>query len=78
MNLCAAYGCLLIVFILGASRTESKSGCQAVAALIQYFLLSVFAWSAVEAFYSHRGLVRPMAAEISKFIWKAMVLAWGK
>ena len=78
MNLCSAFILLLIAYIVGVTRTETKAGCQAAAAFLQYFLLCVFTWSAVEGFNSFRGLVRPMAQEISKFMWKAMAIAWGK
>ena len=78
MNLCASYILLLLAYIIGVTRTETKIGCQVTAAIIHYFLLTVFTWSAVEGFNSFRGLVKPMAQEIRKFIFKAMAIGWGE
>ena len=78
MNLCTAYIFLLLSYAVGVTRTESEAGCKAGAAILQYFLLCVFMWSAVEGLNSFRGLVMPMAEEIRKFMWKAMFIAWGK
>ena len=78
LNLCIAYVLMLVVYIAGVPRTESRHGCQAVAFILQYFQTCVFTWCAVEGFASYRGIVRPMDTEIEKFIWKAIVFAWGK
>ena len=78
MNLCAALILLEVLFLAGIERTSPRAGCQAVAFLLQYSLLCVLSWSAVEGFFSYRGIVLPMKSEIQNLMFRASIFGWGK
>lgn len=63
---------------MGVERgTKSKAACQTVSFLLHYSFLSIFAWNFVEGFHSVRGIAAPMKVEISRFVLKASLFAWG-
>ena len=78
MNLCCGYILLYAVFLTAVTETEAKLRCQIIAAVLQYLLLCIFSWCAIEGFYSFRAMVLPYSLEIRHFMWKAMVIGWGK
>ena len=79
MNLCAALIILSIVFLVGADRgSKSKQACQAIGFVLEYIILAVFSWSAIEGFHSVRSLVFPMKTEIRGFLKKALPIGWGE
>ena len=80
MNLCVAIILFSMVFLIGSEKRSftSKTECAIAAGFLHYFLLAIFAWCTAEAFHSVRGLVFPMKSEITKFIYKAMAICWGK
>ena len=71
---------LLIVFLIGAEQTSPRIGCQIVAALLQYFILTTFFWMAVEAFNLYRSFVQVFSTNLSdsQFLMRACIFAWGK
>lgn len=78
MNLCLSLILMQIIFFVGVERgAKSKVACQAVGFLLQYSFLAIFAWNFVEGFHSMRGIAAPMKAEISRFLPKASLFAWG-
>ncbi|XP_068232260.1 adhesion G protein-coupled receptor L4-like [Palaemon carinicauda] len=64
-NLCL---CLLfaeVVLLLGLNQTKRKSICKLVAALLHYFFLATFTWSAIEAFNLYLALVKVFQTQTS-------------
>ncbi|XP_064100131.1 adhesion G protein-coupled receptor L4-like [Macrobrachium nipponense] len=64
-NLCL---CLLfaeVVLLLGLNETKRKSVCKLVAALLHYFFLATFTWSAIEAFNLYLALVKVFQTQTS-------------
>ena len=70
---------VLIIFLAGAERTKPRLGCQIVAAMLQYFMLSTFCWMAVEGLNLYRMFVKVFTGGISssKFILQASAVSWG-
>ena len=69
---------LLILFLGAMDRTEDKVACQVVAGLIQYFMLCVFSWMAVNAVSLYQAIVLVFRRNDSKFFLRASIGAWGK
>uniref|UniRef100_A0A7M5VDY9 Uncharacterized protein n=2 Tax=Clytia hemisphaerica TaxID=252671 RepID=A0A7M5VDY9_9CNID len=68
----------LIIFLAAAEKTEPRYLCQTTAGLIQYFLLSMFCWSSVEAFHLYYSFVKIFATgSDSRFFRKALLFAYG-
>ena len=78
ISLCLSLMALLIVFLAGANRTSSRLGCQFIAAILQYFILTTFSWTAVEAFLLYRKFVIIFNKhDESKLFFRASLIAWG-
>ena len=66
---------MYLVFILGANAAPVPVLCGISAALLQYFMLVFFSWTAVEAFCLYRKLVKIMGVgqipvlKISLVVW---------
>ena len=75
INLCLALMGMYLVFILGANAAPVPVLCGISAALLQYFMLVFFSWTAVEAFCLYRKLVKIMGVgqipvlKISLVVW---------
>ncbi|XP_057312317.1 adhesion G-protein coupled receptor G2-like [Hydractinia symbiolongicarpus] len=55
--LCLSLLITMVIFLVGAERTSSRSTCQVISGLMQYFLLATFCWTAVEAFNLYMNFV---------------------
>lgn len=79
INLCISLMAVLIIFLAGAEKTEPRIGCQVVAALLHYFILSTFFWMAVEGLNLYRNFVKVFSggASNSRFLMNALLFAWG-
>lgn len=51
---------------------------QAVAAILDYFLLTTMCWMVVEALYLYLALVKVFDTYISRFQLKASLFGWGR
>ena len=70
---------LLIIFLAGVEETSPREGCQAIAALLHYFILTTFFWMAVEGMNLYRCFVKVFrTGGEGKFMIRASVFAWGK
>lgn len=70
--------CLLIVFLAGAERTSPRLGCQIVAGLLHYFMLTTFFWMFIEALSLYRSFITVFKqGSETKFFVKSAVCAWG-
>ena len=80
LNLCFALLGLYLFFLIAAHVTTVPGLCGLVSALLHYFILVFFAWTAAEAVYLYIKLVKVM--EVDKYIrgytWKAGLPAWSK
>ena len=70
---------LLVIFLAGTERVEPRAGCQTVAAMIQYFMLTTFFWMSVEGLNLYRNFVKVFAGRKGqkKFMIQSSVYAWG-
>ena len=79
INLCFSLMALLIIFLAAVEETSSRVGCQVVAALLHYFMLTTFFWMTVEGANLYRCFVQVFRkGGEGKFIIKACIFAWGK
>uniref|UniRef100_A0A7M5V0Y8 Uncharacterized protein n=3 Tax=Clytia hemisphaerica TaxID=252671 RepID=A0A7M5V0Y8_9CNID len=72
---------LLIVFLVGAERgsvVTSKLGCQIVAGILHYFMLTTFLWMLIEAINLYRNFVKIFrSGGDGKFFKNSSRIAWG-
>ena len=70
---------LLVIFLAGTERVKPRAGCQAVAAMIQYFMLTTFFWMSVEGLNLYRNFVKVFGGRKGqrKFMIQSSVYAWG-
>ena len=81
MSLASSLSILLIVFLVGAERDTvgSKIGCQVVAGILHYFMLTTFLWMLVEAINLYRNFVKIFrSGGDGKFFKNSSLIAWGK
>ena len=78
INMSISLACLYLSFLIGAHAAPVPVLCGISAALLQYFLLVFFGWTAVEAVYLYRNLVQVLVSEIYQFVLKAGLIAWSK
>ena len=77
INICFALMGMYLAFILGANAASSPVLCGISAALLQYFMLVFFSWTAAEAFYLYRKLVTVLGVkEISCLVLKIGLIVW--
>ena len=69
-----------IFFLIGGHVTSVPILCGISSALLHYFLLAFFGWTAVEAVWLYIKLVKVFGIQsvISKFILKAGIPTWGE
>ena len=64
--------------MIGIDQTNSSGGCAFVAALLHYLTLSSVCWMGVEAVNLYLLIVKVFNADVSYFMLKASLVAWGK
>ena len=67
-----------MVFLAGIEQTSYRKGCIAAAVLMHYFSLTSMAWMGVEAANLYLKLVKVFDSNVSHFMIKASVVAWGR
>ena len=77
INLCLALMGMYLVFILGANAAPVPVLCGISAALLQYFMLVFFSWTAVEAFYLYQMLVKVLRVRQISML-KISLVVWCK
>ena len=79
ISLCVSLLALLIVFLVGIEKTSNKVGCQVVAVLLHYFLLTTFFWMGVEAVNIYQMFVKVFRkGSERRFLLRSTLVAWGK
>ena len=77
INICFALMGMYLAFILGANTASSPVLCGISAALLQYFMLVFFSWTAAETFYLYRKSVTVLGVkEISCLVLKIGLIVW--
>ena len=68
-----------MIFLTGIERVTPHVGCQFIAALIQYFSLTTFFWTAVEGWNLYLSFVKIYLGrqDENKFMIKFSLFAWG-
>ena len=65
--------------VWGTSLTSNKVGCQVVAVLLHYFLLTTFFWMGVEAVNIYQMFVKVFRkGSERRFLLRSTLVAWGK
>eukprot|EP00057_Strongylocentrotus_purpuratus_P022352 XP_011676826.1 PREDICTED: uncharacterized protein LOC100893482 [Strongylocentrotus purpuratus] len=77
INLCFALLGLYLVFVIGIDRRYPTAGCVVVGFLIHFFLLSSMSWMLVEAINMYLLFVKVLNANVSQFLLKAALFAYG-
>ena len=78
LNMSAALLALYLVFIVAGHVTGVVPLCGLLAALLQYLMLALFGWMAVEAVHLYIKLVVVLGAGMRHFVLKAAALVWSE
>ena len=78
INLCVALLGLYITFLLAGQVTSVKGLCGFISALLHYFMLVFFGWTAAEAVNLYIKLVIVLGDTIENFVLKAALIVWCK
>ena len=79
LNLCASLIILLILFFVTGQFANSRLGCRVANVLRYYLVLVSLFWNGIEAHNMYRMLVKVFnAGEMSHFVFKAAIVAWGQ
>ncbi|ROT82080.1 putative latrophilin Cirl-like isoform X7 [Penaeus vannamei] len=64
-NLCLNLLIAEIVLLAGLDATHNAVGCAVVAAILHYFFLATFTWSAIEAFHMYLNFIKVFSTMVS-------------
>ena len=68
----------MIVFFVAEPLVDSKTGCRAANLLRYYLVMVTLMWSGVEGVNMYLKLVRVFNSDITYFVRKAAITAWGE
>ena len=68
---------MLLVFVIGAERTEHIIGCTLASVLIQYFTLASVFWMGAEAVLMFKKLIIVFGRISTTFIVVISLICWG-
>lgn len=79
MNLCLALMGLYVFFLISGNVTSVPALCGVSSALLQYFLLVFFGWTAVEAVWLYLNLVEVFGIQLytAKYTLKTAIPTWS-
>ena len=84
LNLCFALLGLYIAFLIstsaeGLASTEAgRNACGFFSALLHYFMLAYFFWTAAEALFLFFKLVKVLRGSMNTYVYVAMAICWSK
>lgn len=78
INACCAILCLYLAFVISGFATNVPALCAISAALVHYFMLTYFMWTAAEAVFLYIQLVKVLGNKIKRFSLKAGLISWCK
>eukprot|EP00731_Ephydatia_muelleri_P011148 Em0006g42a len=76
INMSCALLCLYVVFVMSANATPVPALCGTSAALVHYFMLVYFMWTAAEAVFLYIKLLSIGDKRIRRFTLKAGLVSW--
>ena len=76
INMSCALLCLYIVFLMATYSKSVPALCGISAALVHYFMLVYFMWTAAEAVFLFFKLVKVLGSKINRFTLKAGLVSW--
>ena len=76
-QLCIAILLMLLVFVVGITRTENLIVCTAISSMIQYFTLASAAWMGAEAVLMFKKLIIVFGRTTKTFIVVISLICWG-
>ncbi len=80
MNMCIPLGLFYVWFLVaihGRYYTSFEWFCFVTSSLVQYFLLVYLSWTTVEALHIYLQLVKVFGSDISHYMLKSALFAWG-
>ena len=84
LNLCFALLDLYVAFLISTSAdslatTETgRNVCGFFSALLHYFMLAYFFWTAAEALFLFFKLVKVLRGSMNTYVYVAMAICWSK
>ena len=78
INMSCALLCLYITFLVAANVQSVSVLCGISAALVHYFMLVYFMWTAAEAVFLYIKLVKILGHKINHFSFKCGLISWRK
>ena len=78
LNLCLALLGLYVAFIFSVHSSGVVVLCTIVSVVLHYFMLVVFMVMAAEAIHLYMKLVVVLGRTISRYVFKATIICWGK
>lgn len=69
---------MMIVFVAGINRTESRAGCITVAVLLHYLVLVTWMWMGAEAVLIFQKLVIVFIKVSTKYLVAVSIICWGE
>ena len=78
INMSFALLCLYITFFIAATTQSIPALCGISAALVHYFMLVYFMWTATEAVFLYIKLVKILGRKINHFCFKFGLISWCK
>lgn len=79
ISFCVSLLALLIIFLAGVEKTSNEVGCQVVAALLHYFILTTFLWMSVEAVNMYQMFLIVLGKRSQKkFFLRSSLVVWCK
>ena len=82
MNLCISLGIAQLIFVIGISRSGSRSDeipihCQAIAVLLHYFFLVSFMWMLMEGAVLYILLVKVFVTHARRYLLTFTLTSYG-
>ena len=78
MNMSCSLAGFYIIFLIAGNAAPVAALCGISAALLQYFMLVYFGWTAAEAVYLYMKLVKVLGGNIARYVLKAALIVWCK
>ena len=83
LNLCFALLGLYVAFLIstsaGSLTTEAgRNACGFFSALLHYFMLAYFFWTAAEALFLFFKLVKVLRGNMNTYVYVSMAICWSK
>lgn len=68
---------MLVMFFIAQPLAESQNGCTVANVLRYYLVMVTLMWSGVEAVNMYLKLVKVFNSDVTHFVLKGAIVAWG-